>query len=276
MKGLYHLTNIPGLLLANNDTLTGSKNTSLSYSWLILISIVFILFGLSLFFMYKDRKKNLYLIKKIQQYLQCMQETQKALERIHEPFNELSQSPKMDDLQHDTIRMALWRLSTLQQKMDSLIEQDRQDQLLQRLINKDPAYLIPEAYDLKIPPANENQFLAPLIGNPDPNDQVFLEKMFKHIRENYTDPKFNVDLLSQKMGMSRSTFYNRIKGISGEAPADFIRHYRLERARELLKTNQYTISEIAFKTGFSDVKYFREVFRKKYRQSPTQFLKESR
>jgi AraC-like DNA-binding protein len=276
MKVFYHLTNIPSLLLANNNTLTDSKHFSLSYIWLIPISIIVILFCLSLFFMYKDRKKNLYLVKKIQQYLQCMQETKKALERIHEPFNELSQSPKMDDIQHDTIRMALWRLNSLQQKMDALIEIDNQDQLLHHLVDKDPAYLIPEAYDLKIPQANENQFLAPLIGNPDPNDQVFLEKMFGHIRENYTDPKFNVDLLSQKMGMSRSTFYNRIKGISGEAPADFIRHYRLERARELLKTNQYTISEIAFKTGFSDVKYFREVFRKKYRQSPTQFMKESR
>ena len=87
------------------------------------------------------------------------------------------------------------------------------------------------------------------------------------------DPSFTVDTLSQKMGMSRSSFYNKIKAISGQAPADFIRQYRMERAKELLKSKQYSISEVALKAGFTDVKYFRDVFRKKYNRSPSEYAK---
>ena len=111
---------------------------------------------------------------------------------------------------------------------------------------------------------------------PTVNDQQFLEKVFVVIRENFNNPDFTVDTLSYNMGMSRSSLFNKIKAISGQAPADFIRQYRMERAKELLRTKQYTIAEVAYKSGFSDVKYFRDVFRKKFNQSPSQFAKSNK
>ena len=58
-----------------------------------------------------------------------------------------------------------------------------------------------------------------------------------------------------------------------EAPADYIRLIRLKRAAQLLSEGQYNISEISDMTGFNDVKYFREVFKKYYKISPSGYSK---
>ena len=73
--------------------------------------------------------------------------------------------------------------------------------------------------------------------------------------------------------MSRTSFFNKLKALTGYAPADYIRMIRLQHAAKLLKQGEYTITEIADMIGFSDAKYFREVFKKYYNVSPSQFNK---
>lgn len=73
--------------------------------------------------------------------------------------------------------------------------------------------------------------------------------------------------------MSRSSFYNKLKALTDQAPADYIRLIRLKRAAQLLSEGQYNISEISDMTGFNDVKYFREVFKKYYKISPSGYSK---
>ena len=68
-------------------------------------------------------------------------------------------------------------------------------------------------------------------------------------------------------------FFNKLKALTGYAPADYIRMIRLQHAAKLLKQGEYTITEIADMIGFSDAKYFREVFKKYYNVSPSQFNK---
>ena len=75
--------------------------------------------------------------------------------------------------------------------------------------------------------------------------------------------------------MSRTSFYNKIKALTEQAPADYIRLIRLKRAGQLLKEQKYTVTEIAEMTGFNDAKYFREVFKKHFKVSPTQYGKQS-
>lgn len=67
--------------------------------------------------------------------------------------------------------------------------------------------------------------------------------------------------------------FNKLKALTGYAPADYIRMIRLQHAAKLLKQGEYTITEIADMIGFSDAKYFREVFKKYYNVSPSQFNK---
>ena len=68
-------------------------------------------------------------------------------------------------------------------------------------------------------------------------------------------------------------FFSKLKALTGYAPADYIRMIRLQHAAKLLKQGEYTITEIADMIGFSDAKYFREVFKKYYNVSPSQFNK---
>lgn len=78
------------------------------------------------------------------------------------------------------------------------------------------------------------------------------------------------------MGMSRTSFYNKLKALTDQAPSDYIRFIRLEQAAQLLKEGQHSITEIAEMTGFCDSKYFREVFKKHFKVNPSQYAKGER
>ncbi len=106
-------------------------------------------------------------------------------------------------------------------------------------------------------------------------DHQFMTKVKENIEQNMDKPQFNVDTLCSDLNMSRSSFYNKIKALTGQAPADFIRIQRMNRAAQLLKTKEYTITEIADMVGFSDAKYFREVFKKHFNMPPSQYINEN-
>ena len=104
-------------------------------------------------------------------------------------------------------------------------------------------------------------------------DWKFIASVKECIEKNMGDPDFNVEMLSSRHHMSRTSFFNKLKVLTGYAPADYIRMIRLQHAAKLLKQGEYTITEIADMIGFSDAKYFREVFKKYYNVSPSQFNK---
>ncbi len=105
-------------------------------------------------------------------------------------------------------------------------------------------------------------------------DWKFMSDVRKNIEENLDKPTFNVESLCTLLHMSRTSFYTKIKALTGQAPADYIRLIRLKKAAQLLKERNHNITEIAEITGFSDAKYFREVFKKHFNMSPSQYSKE--
>ena len=105
-------------------------------------------------------------------------------------------------------------------------------------------------------------------------DWKFIATGKKSVEENIDNPAFNVDVLCNLLNMSRTSFYNKLKALTDQAPGDYIRLIRLKRAATLLKTGQHSITEISEMTGFSDVKYFREVFKKHFNVSPSKYSKE--
>ena len=105
-------------------------------------------------------------------------------------------------------------------------------------------------------------------------DWKFISGVRKNVEDNLDDPDFTVDLLCSLQNMSRSSFYNKLKALTGQAPADYIRLIRLNRAAELLKEGGKSVSEVAEMTGFCDGKYFREVFKKHFKVSPSRYGKE--
>ena len=73
--------------------------------------------------------------------------------------------------------------------------------------------------------------------------------------------------------MSRTRFYYKLKAITGLSPQELIKTTRLKRATQLLKEGEYNITEISEMCGFSESKYFREVFKKEYKMSPSRYAK---
>ena len=106
-------------------------------------------------------------------------------------------------------------------------------------------------------------------------DWKFIASVKECIEKNMGDSDFNVEILSSQHYMSRTSFFNKLKALTGYAPADYIRMIRLQHAAQLLKQGEHTIAEIADIVGFSDAKYFREVFKKYYNVSPSKFYKKS-
>ena len=106
-------------------------------------------------------------------------------------------------------------------------------------------------------------------------DWKFIATVKQHVDQHMDDPNFNVDMLCNLMNMSRTSFYNKIKALTDQAPADYIRIIKLQRAIQLLKEQKYSITEISEMTGFNDAKYFREVFKKYFKVSPTQYIKDN-
>jgi AraC-like DNA-binding protein len=103
-------------------------------------------------------------------------------------------------------------------------------------------------------------------------DLQFLEKIHHVIEENIDNSDFNIDSIADNLGISRSAFFKKLKSLTGLAPVDMIKEVRLTKSIDLLKNTDMTVSEIAFTVGFKESGYYGKCFRKKYNQTPTEFM----
>ena len=104
-------------------------------------------------------------------------------------------------------------------------------------------------------------------------DWQFIATVKKSVEDNIDNPALTVDVLCNLMGMSRTSFYNKLRALTDQAPGDYIRLIRLKRSVKLLKEGTHSITEIAEMTGFKDAKYFREVFKKHFNVSPSKYAR---
>lgn len=107
-------------------------------------------------------------------------------------------------------------------------------------------------------------------------DKKFIDKALRVVKENYTNPDFDVTEFMDAMGISRSLLHKKLKNLAGQSASRFIRIYRLNIARELIIKNQINhslnISEIAYEVGFNDPKYFTRCFTKHFGIQPSSFF----
>lgn len=102
-------------------------------------------------------------------------------------------------------------------------------------------------------------------------DWKFIKNVNEDIEKNLQETAYNIDTLSASLCMSRTSFYSKMKALTGQAPSEYVRLIRLKHAARMLKEGVYNITEIAERTGFSDPRYFREVFKKYYKVAPSQY-----
>ncbi len=104
-------------------------------------------------------------------------------------------------------------------------------------------------------------------------DTEFLETLTKFIEENSNMNKLDIPFIAQKLNMSHSTFYRKVKKLTGMSANEFIRKVKLKRGLMLLQSGDYNVSEVAYMTGFNSSGYFSECFKDEYGVSPSEYLK---
>ena len=104
-------------------------------------------------------------------------------------------------------------------------------------------------------------------------DLKLMAEMKDIIEQNIANCDFTIDTLAYELRVSRTTLYNKIKGLTGNNPSDFIRTCRISRAKTLLREHRYTIAEVTDRVGFADQKHFREVFKKAVGMTPSEYAK---
>ena len=107
-----------------------------------------------------------------------------------------------------------------------------------------------------------------------PYENAFLKKLEEAIEENLSDSSFGVSQLNSAVSMSQIQVYRKLKALTNQTPSQFIRHYRLKKGQELLKTSDKTVAEIAYEVGFVDPNYFSRTFTNEFSQTPTKYRKQ--
>lgn len=104
-----------------------------------------------------------------------------------------------------------------------------------------------------------------------PADDNFIGKLDDLILEAITDPDLSVEYLAERMHMSRSTLYRKIKDLTSYSPNELINLTRLKKAAELLKRKQYKVYEIAEMVGYRSASSFGRSFQKQFKMSPSEY-----
>ncbi|RXK61665.1 response regulator [Lacibacter luteus] len=115
-------------------------------------------------------------------------------------------------------------------------------------------------------------FLQPKNVTIDNTEEQFLTKLILIIEEHLDHPDFGVDMLAQKIAMSQSVLYKKLKALTDMSVNDFIKSIRLKRAAQLLRMQQYSVFEVGYMVGFSDRKYFSKEFKKQFGKTPSEFM----
>ena len=104
-------------------------------------------------------------------------------------------------------------------------------------------------------------------------EEVFLSKLQTMIEQHLGDEDFSVQSLSEMMAMDRTVLYRRMQAVTGMPPSVYIKQIRLNVAKQLLRETDMAISDIAYKIGFSTVKYFSTTFKEAVGMLPGDYRK---
>jgi len=103
------------------------------------------------------------------------------------------------------------------------------------------------------------------------SDKKFIEKLYKLLDEHLSEAEINIDFLTRELGMSRTGFYMKLKGLTGKSPLQLINDYRMNRALEMLEKGDYSIKEISYLVGYEVRQSFTRSFKKAFGCNPTEY-----
>ena len=109
------------------------------------------------------------------------------------------------------------------------------------------------------------------------NERAFLEELTVIILKNMANSDFGVEELAKAAGMSNSSFYRRLKKLTGQTPSSYLRNFRLQKAVELLQENKdLNVTQAMYEIGIESSSYFSSSFKKLYKLTPSEYVKKIR
>ena len=102
-------------------------------------------------------------------------------------------------------------------------------------------------------------------------DLLFIEKLKEAINANMRDESFSIDILAEQLNLSRSSFYRKIKALTGMTPSDYLKTARMDKAAQLLRDGCRS-SEVAEQVGFTSNSYFAKCFRAQFGVLPKDYV----
>jgi len=104
-------------------------------------------------------------------------------------------------------------------------------------------------------------------------DERFLMKVRTSVEQNLSNEQFSVEDLASDVNLSRAQLHRKLVALTGLSANRYIRHFRLEHAMDLLKKNVGSVSEVAYRVGYSSPAYFTKCFSEDFGISPSHVLK---
>nr|WP_245813499.1 two-component regulator propeller domain-containing protein [Lutibacter agarilyticus] len=118
---------------------------------------------------------------------------------------------------------------------------------------------------------NKDTFLEPSSVTVNSIDEEFLKTLMEAVEEGIPDVDFNITSLEEKLSMSHSNFYRKVKSLTGLSGKEILNEMRMKRAKQILIENKnIRVDEVAYMVGFSNPKYFGKIFKEKFGVSPTE------
>jgi AraC-like DNA-binding protein len=105
------------------------------------------------------------------------------------------------------------------------------------------------------------------------NQSEWLAALEQVVSKSMTKLDFTTDSVAEQLFMGRSQFFKKVKQLTGITPNEYVQEMRLTQARNLLENRRVTtVKEAAFSVGFKDVRYFSELFKKRFGKLPSEYL----
>lgn len=104
-------------------------------------------------------------------------------------------------------------------------------------------------------------------------ENAFVRDFVRIVEQHIEDEVLDAATLSEKMNMSQSTLYRKLKGITGKNINQLVRKVRIQKAAELLRSGNHNITEVSFMVGINSSIYFRQCFKEEFGQLPSEYVK---
>ena len=104
-----------------------------------------------------------------------------------------------------------------------------------------------------------------------PRDSAFMKELYELMDKELANQELDITRMTEMMRISRTKFYYKVKGLTGENPGVFFKRYKLNRAADLLKEGKHNMSEIAYMTGFNTLSHFSTSFKKQFGVPPSEY-----